>query len=234
MSTYEEYRTLFANSSDEETLSMLRMESKRLLPRLIGFASLISELVEKRGVPQMPDDFNRWCGIVLENAHELADLIDATAKTHRLEWQQERAKRDLELGQLLWKDAQRGLPELQPYSSLKDAIEQTAKDNNLSFVGQPDHEIRIEQDFLAPGGIIYFWSSERRAYIGTQKRDYSYTGYALAVQWLTDARNMKWDEYECLAPSLVEGVIVLHSWLVEGWSLSKLIDHHPWMTQGNT
>ncbi|GEM_PF-3001658 len=232
MSDYEEYRSFFVDSSNEDSRYLLKAEARRLLVPLIGYADIVSNLVEERGVPQMPDDFSQWCSSILSNARKLNDLIDAaTDSRHRLEYQKEKSARDLQLGTTLWKDAQKGLPELQSYSSLKDAIEQTAKENHFSLVEHLSDEIRVTDDFLAPGGLVYFHGSKRSARVGTRKQYTKYIGYSIAIRWLTDARNLKWDEYECLAPSLNETVIVLNYWLAGDWSLPKLIKNHSWMTE---
>ena len=77
MSHYDEYLAYVVNKTDGEKLAFLRPESLRLLQQIMGYAALISNLVEDRAPAEMPDDFGRWCTLVVDSSYQLNDLIEA-------------------------------------------------------------------------------------------------------------------------------------------------------------
>ncbi len=129
---------------------------------------------------------------------------------------------------MLWKSDQQGLPELQNYTSLRDAVEKTADRLELSLLTP---EMKIDDSFWHPGSSVHFFGAERQAYIGTQvsQRDRRYLGYAVRLKWLNDKRNLEWQEHEGLAPSLEEAITVLHLWLVKDQELHKIRQGFTWM-----
>lgn len=230
MPDYSDDKAWGAQASNEEKLATIRSESLRRLSTIQGYAQLISKLVEERGSPQMPDDFSLWCKTIFDNATELRKLIEvATEGENHLAFEQERMARNRALGETLWKDAQKGLPELRLYESLRDAMQYVAGQLDLPWKFQSSDEVRIDDEFLYPGSSVHIRMSRRGAHVGTQKRDREYTGYTIAFNWLADARNLKWDEQGGLAPSLEEAVLALHHWLIDEWDLKNITEKHPWM-----
>jgi hypothetical protein len=94
----------------------------------------MAQLVEERQPAELPDDFGSWCNTIENGTQEMLDLIDAlTDKEHRAIYQEEKARHDRELGEMLWQSDQKGMPELRPYTSYRDAVEQTAHRLGLSL-----------------------------------------------------------------------------------------------------
>jgi hypothetical protein len=230
MPNYDEFREMFANNSAEEKLAILRSEARQRLTIAYGFSLLINKLIEERKPPELPDDFGDWCKKVTGSLEELQDLIDAlTGGEDRSVFKEERAKHDKEIGEMIWKSEQQGLPELQSYKSLGDALEQTTHKLKLSLF-TPD--IKIDESFLYPGGIVYFFAEDRRAHIGaqaSQSSDHNYLGYTITLEWLIDKRNLKWKHFKGLTKSLDEAVVVLHHWLVEKQEFQNIQKKFQWM-----
>lgn len=224
---------MFANTPAEEKLAILRSESKRILSTAHGYSLIMHKLIEERRPLELPDDFEVWCKKVADSVEEVQDLIDAlTDQEHRSVFRDEQAKRDREFGEMLWKGHQQGLPELQSYACLRDAVEQTAHRLGLSLFAS---EAKIDDSFWHPGGMVYFYAPERRAHIGAQasQRDSRrYLGYAIILEWLSDKRNVKWGRHEGLAPSLDEAVTVLHHWLIGKQELQIIQREFQWMSNG--
>jgi len=213
---------------------ILQMESRHLLTKAHGYSLLIQDLIEERKPSELPDDFGMWCQNVTESLEELRDLIDGmTDRKHRSILKEERANRDREFGEMLWKDAQQGLSELQNYTSLREAVEKTASRLELSLYTP---EIKIDDSFWHPGSAVNFFGKDRRALIGAQKSQYDrhYLGYAVTLSWLKDYRNMEWQEQKGITPSLEEAVTVLHLWLIKGQDLQKIRQDYPWMNSNQT
>lgn len=228
MTKYDEFRKKFGNASPEEKLAIIRSESRRLLNSARGDSLLMNQLIEERKPPELPDDFGKWCQKVEESVKDLEDLIDAlTDRKHRSIMREEQAERDNKFNETLWKHAQQGLPELQKYSSLRDALEKFAE--RLGILLLPP-ETKIKEH----GNIVSFFGTERRALIGPQasQRDLHYLGYAITLKWLFDGRNLEWHEHEGLTQSLEEAVTVLHMWLVKNVGLDLIRQEYPWMGSG--
>ena len=82
---------------------------------------------------------------------------------------------------------------------------------------------------------VYFGIPERRARIAAQASQHDnrrYLGYVIALEWLSDQRNLKWEQHEGLTASLDEAVTVLHHWLVEKIELQTIKQKFPWMNSG--
>lgn len=229
MPSYDEYRALFADKSPEDKIHILRPESKRLLSTLKGYSLLIQKMNNERGAPQMPDNFGEWSKKLVDDIQELIDLIDAlTDWKHRNILEKEQANQRREFGEKMWKHEQAGLPELQQYRSLLDAIEQTAQRLRLSFAG----EIRAVAHYN-PGSFVEFSASARRVRIGSQAGSHGiYVGYVVTLAWRVDKRNIIWQEHEGLTRSLDEIVHVLYHWIVEQTDLEKIRQKYPWMSEG--
>lgn len=228
MSHYDEFRGMFGNASPKEKLAVLRSESRRLLSSARGCSQIMHKIVEERKPSELPDDFGTWCEKVAESVEELQDLIDAlTDWKHRSILQQERAERDKEFGEMLWESSQKGLSELEDYTSLRDALEKTANRLNLSLLMA---NIKIDDSFWHPGSGVTFLGANRQARIGTQRGDHTYLGYAITLKWLVDKRNLEWHENKSIAPTLEEVIMVLHLWLVKEQDLQIIWQKHSWMS----
>jgi hypothetical protein len=232
MPRYDEFREMFANASSEERLAIIRSESKRLLSTAQGYSQIVQKIISERKPSELPDQFGEWCKKVEDSVKELQDLIEAlTDQKHRSIYQEEGKKRDRELGEMIWRDNQQGLPELKSYSSMADAVDKTSHRLGLSsLLSQTKNS-----DMPSHPAIVYFRTPERRARIAaqaSQRDNRRYLGYVIALEWLSDQRNLKWEEVEGLTSLLDEAVTVLHHWLVEKIDLQTIKQKFPWMSSG--
>ena len=169
---------------------------------------------------------------VEDSVKEVQDIIDAlTDREHRSVYREEQEKRDRELSEMIWRDVQQGLPELRSYTSLEDAVDKTAKLLGLSTLVLETKNF----DFPPQQGMVQFKSSERRARIAPQASQlpsHRYLGYIVVLEWLSDWRNIKWEEHEGLTSSLEEAVKVLYQWLIKKTELQSIRQEFPWMSSG--
>jgi hypothetical protein len=83
--------------------------------------------------------------------------------------------------------------------------------------------------------IIYFRIPERRAHIAAQASQLDnrrYLGYVITLEWLSDKRNIKWEQHEGLTSSLDEAATVLYHWLIEKQELQAIQQEFQWMSSG--
>ncbi len=235
MEPYDRFREKFTSASAEEKLMIIRSESMRILGLVVGYATLMHQIVEERTPSEFPDDFKDWCKKVADGSHEMRDLIDAlTDPRHRTLLEQERANQKRRFNEEQWKYTQARVPELQQYESFAQAVEQTAEKLGLSLTEGPTEKIEVDAPFH-PDGYLAFSTRERRADIGAQfsQRDGRvHLGYVITLQWCSDKRNLKWQEHEGLTQSLAEAVIALSRWLVENWDLERIKQEYPWLNSG--
>ena len=232
MPSYDEFREMFANASEQEKLAIIRSESKQLLIMAQGYSQIIQKVLSERKPVELPDDFENWCKKVADNIRETQDLIEAlTDREHRSIYREEKEKSDRELSEMVWRDNQQGLPELKSYTSLEDAVDKTAKLLGLSTLVLETKNI----DFPSHQGMVHFKSSDRRARIAPQASQlpgHRYLGYVVALEWLSDWRNIKWEEHEGLTSSLEEAVKVLYQWLIKKAELQSIRQEYQWMSSG--
>ena len=232
MPLYNEFREMFANASSQEKLAIIRSESKRLLSTAQGYSQIMHKIISDIKPSELPDDFGAWCKEVEDSVKELQDLIEAlTDQKHRSIYQEEREKRDRELGEMIWRDNQQGLPELRSFASLEDAVDNTAYRLGLSPLLS---EVKNNNMPSHPANI-YFHIPERRARIGAQASQLDnrrYLGYVITLEWLSDKRNIKWEQHEGLTSSLGEAVTVLYHWLIEKQELQTIKQEFEWMSSG--
>ena len=232
MSSYDELREMFANASEQENLAIIRSESKRLLVTAQGYSQIMQKILSERKPVELPDDFENWCKKVEDSVKEVQDIIEAlTDREHRSVYREEQEKRDRELSEMIWRDVQQGLPELRSYTGLEDAVDKTAKLLGLSTLVLETKNI----DFPSHQGMVQFKSSERRARIAPQASQlpgHRYLGYVVVLEWLSDWRNIKWEEHEGLTSSLEEAVKVLYQWLIKKTELQSIRQEFQWMSSG--
>jgi hypothetical protein len=232
MPSYDEIRDFIKDSSLEEKISIFRQEVRPIVSSVRGYSNLITMMVKERGAPNMPDDFLAWCETLVENSGLLQDWIEATCyPDHRSIYQEKDATRDREFGESLWKHQQAGLPELEPYQSLRDAIIATAQNMELPLV---DPSLTLDDHFWYPGGGITLMIQVRNAHVQPKRQMYGngYQGYAVDLKWTTDRRNLEARTYEALAPDLIQLTLVLFRWLIQKSELGDLIQEFSWLENG--
>ena len=226
---YDRIRIAAAELSETEKLIALRSETRSPLSILEDVGHLVGESVEDLDLPQTKDDLLQFGKMIIETAAKLRDLIDGVAdQEHRSIHEAKIARQDRELGEALWKDAQTDLPELQPYHSLKDAIEQVVGQQGMSFTYE---RLKADDSFLFPGGHIHYRSSKRGARVGSLRKinGWAQSGYSVVINWESDPRNRTRSEQEGFTPSLEETALALYRWLLEEWELPKLLEQHSWL-----
>lgn len=232
MPSYDQFREMFANASSEEKLAIIRSESKQLLVMAQGYSQIIQKILSERKPVELPDDFENWCKKVADSVKEAQDLIEAlTDREHRSIYREEKEKSDRELGEMIWRDNQQGLPELRSYASLEDAVDKTA--NRLGLATLLPETRNADLQFHP--AVVNFHTPERRARIGAQASQlpsHRYLGYVVELEWLSDWRNIKWEEHEGLTSSLEEAVIVLYQWLINKTDLQSIRQEFQWMSSG--
>jgi hypothetical protein len=107
MSNFDEYRFSFRNKPAEQKLQILRSESFRELAVIQGFAELLYRASEQVETNEKSDEIKDWISRVLASTKTLQELIEAVTSSQN--------------------HNERGLPELQPYESLIDAIREKAQ-----------------------------------------------------------------------------------------------------------
>lgn len=230
MPSYDEFREMFANASSQEKLATIRSESHRLLVTAYTFSEIMQNLVNERKPVELPDDFGEWCKKIADSIKELQDLIEASADEHRSVRQEELKKFQENFNEFSqknneerWQHYQQDLPELRKYKNLKEAIDITA--NRLGFSSLISE---IKNNFL---DNVYVQMPERRAHFSVEKskRDSRYY-LALRLEWLSDWRNIKWEQHDRkLTSSLDEAVTVMQLWLVEIKELQFIRQTFQWM-----
>ena len=224
MSDYEEFRKLLLNRSDSQKLVILRAESIRLLARISGYATILKKTVAERDVPELPDDFEKWCEVLLSSSHELQDLIEASIDEHRDVRREQEAVRKAEWVKEMWEYDKQVAEELQPFESMLEAVAETAQ------------SLDLKNDLFSPNVILdkhhrypLFKTKSRWGDVGVQKRDDTFGGYRITLNWLQDPRNMEWKDYTAFAATLKDAIKVLHAWLILELSIEELIQRYPWV-----
>lgn len=231
MVDYDELREQFAGATESEKLSAIRMESVQRMSVIQGYAEIILMLAKERDISDMPDDFPKWCEYIVQNAETMSTVIRAlTDSQHQSITEQENATRHRELGEMLWKDAQNGLPELKPYESLRDAIKKLSIETDMQL---EISKLRIDDSYLYPGGGIHYSDGKRHVRVGTQKASVgtNYLGYRVAVSFVVDKRNMKSVKFEGITNSLNVVIELLFDWFETGLDIDQLLEKYDWLSK---
>jgi hypothetical protein len=127
-----------------------------------------------------------------------------------------------ELDGMMWKFKTNGFPELAPYSSLVEALEQLCLENRLPF---PDLNNR-EQNFTGKGD----WEETNRFIFGVSNRERSVQIFPMEDRGYIDIELYEGDFcYKGQTSSVLESALVLSKWYMQECSIRELHRQFPWM-----
>jgi len=127
-----------------------------------------------------------------------------------------------ELNGMMWKSIANGFPELEPYSSLVEALEQLCLKNNLPF---PDLNNR-EQNFIGKGD----WKESNRFIFGVSNGERSVQISPMEDRGYIDIELYEREFcYKGQTSSVVESAIVFSKWYMKGCSIKELRQQFPWI-----
>jgi hypothetical protein len=206
MSNFDEFRFSFRDSSAEQRLVILRSESHRYLPIILGYAELLRREFEQLEASEKSDELKNWLSKVIDSAQITRDLIDALTVPQSLEG--------------------RGLPELRPYESLLEAIRETAQKLSLPLAKAIDDTASILIHSQYPLVLLGEPKRHREIRFALVKSGYS-------VELLSLAENRMFQvEYQVSLSTLNDVAIVINQWLLEQRTASEIQKAYPLSKDG--
>jgi hypothetical protein len=196
MSDFDELRFSFRDASAEQRLAILRSETFRRLPIILGFAELLRRAFEQPVSDQKHEEMKEWISKVIFSTQSLRDLIDVLTS--------------------MQDEVERGRPELQSYESLIDAIRDTAQKLALPLAEAVDDPEKILIHSQYPLVLL----DEPKYH-----REISFTllGLGYAVDLLSFVENRMFRvEHQIVLSTLDEVSTVINQWLVEQRTLDEM------------
>lgn len=127
-----------------------------------------------------------------------------------------------ELNRIMWQSMVNGFPELTPYSSLVEALEQLCLKKNLPF---PDLNDR-ERNFTGKGD----WRETGRFIFDVGNRNRSIQIFPMESRGYIDIEVYEGKFcYKGQTSSVMESAIVLSKWYMQGCSIKELHQQFSWM-----
>lgn len=206
MSNFDDYRFSFRDKPAEQKLQILRSEAFRELTVIQGFAELLRRSFEQAEASEKPDEIKDWVSRVITSTKTLRELIEAvtSSQSHN----------------------EHGLPELQPYESLLDAIREKSQKLVLPLAKVIDDETKIFVHNQYPLVLLDEPKYHREISFALVKSEYS-------VELLTFSENRMFQiEHQVFPKTLDDVAIVINQWLVEQSSLSEIQMAYPTRKNG--
>lgn len=202
MTEFDELRFSFGEATTEQKLIGLRSEALQRLLIAQGYAKLLHQAFDQNDVTtNKSNEYKEWASKILEYTQSLQVLLDAITFPQYREG--------------------RGLPELNPYESLLDAIRDTAQKLSLSLEKTIDDTSKIFVHSKYP--LVLMDEPKYHREISFQLENSSYVVELLSY---VDSRMFQ-EEYRLSLSTLDDVAIIIDKWLLEKRTLNEIQEIYP-------
>jgi hypothetical protein len=206
MSKFDEFRFSFRDRTAEQKLQILRSESLRELAVIQGHAELLRRSFEQSKTDEKSDDPDEWISRVICSAQVMRELLDALTLSKNREGL--------------------GLPELQPYESLVEAVRDRAQILALPLAAAIDDPSRIFIHSQFPLVLLDEPKYHREISFALVNSGYS-------VELLSFVENRTFQiEYQVFVSTLDEVTTVINQWLLDQRTADEMRKVYPLQTNG--